>query len=261
MPFPTSTEKQRNTSMIHYHGTPMTPVADMIRAFACRHAMVSYENPEQIEVCAEICQSVTLDNGAFSAWKASRPHDFQGYSNWCLSWMHHPAVDWCIIPDVIDGNETENDDLIARWTLPPWFSVPVYHMHESLERLTSLMTGHYPRVAIGSSGVFANIGDRKWWRRMAEIMNVACINGHPRRKLHGLRMLDPGIFSRLPLASADSTNVARNVGLDQRWKGTYVPQSRAMRALILMDRIERHASASAWSTDVIADYHNMELFG
>lgn len=40
--------------MIHYHGTPLTPADDMARAFATRHAMVSYEHPRQIEVCAEI---------------------------------------------------------------------------------------------------------------------------------------------------------------------------------------------------------------
>jgi hypothetical protein len=37
--------------MIHYHGTPMTPADDMARAFSARHAMVSYEDPRQIEVC------------------------------------------------------------------------------------------------------------------------------------------------------------------------------------------------------------------
>ena len=54
--------------MIHYHGLPMTPVADMVKAFAGRHAMVSFEHPEQIEVAAEVCKSVVLDNGAFSAY-------------------------------------------------------------------------------------------------------------------------------------------------------------------------------------------------
>ena len=53
--------------MIHYHGTPMTPTADMVQAFKGRHAMVSFEHPAQIEIAAEICQSIALDNGAFSA--------------------------------------------------------------------------------------------------------------------------------------------------------------------------------------------------
>jgi hypothetical protein len=193
----------------------MTPVADMVKSFAARHAMVSFEHPEQIEACAEICQSIVLDNGAFSAWKS------------------------------LNGSQ----------------SVPVYHMHESLDRLEMLVR-NFPRVALGSSGEFAKIGTDLWWTRMAEMMDVACdVEGFPRSKLHGLRMLDPGVFSRLPLSSADSCNVARNVGFDSRWKGTYIPKSRAVRALILMDRIERHASSAFWSRPAISEYQNMDLFG
>ena len=58
--------------MIHYHGLPMTPAADMVRGFARRHGMVSFEHPDQIENAAEVCQSVVLDNGAFSAWKSGK---------------------------------------------------------------------------------------------------------------------------------------------------------------------------------------------
>lgn len=246
--------------MIHYHGTPMTPVADMVKSFAAKHAMVSFEHPEQMEVCAEICQSVVLDNGAFSAWKQQKPHDFEGYAAWCGEWLWHPAVDWCVIPDKIDGTEDENDKLMELWPHAPAQSVPVWHLHESLERLQRLMK--WPRVALGSSGEFATIGTDSWWLRMAEAMDVVCdFEGRPVVKLHGLRMLDPGVFSKLPFASADSCNVARNVGIDQRWKGTYVTKSRAVRALILMERIERHASCAAWSADQIDAYQNMELLG
>ena len=247
--------------MIHYHGTPLTPVADMVKSFAARHAMVSFEHPEQISIAAEICQSVVLDNGAFSAWRSGEKYDFDGYRNWVLKWMHHPAVEWHVIPDIIDGTEEDNDRMLKEWPYQPWSAVPVYHMHESLERLTRLMTGPYPRVALGSSGQYAEIGDQRWWQRMAEIMDICCLDGKPKRKLHGLRMLDPGVFSKLPFASADSCNVARNVGLDTRWKGSYVVESRAVRALILMERIERHASSSYWSADAIGAYQNMELFG
>ena len=93
-------------------------------------------------------------------------------------------------------------------------------------------------------------------------MRVICDEqGRPKVKLHGLRMLDPGVFSKLPLASADSCNVARNVGLDVHWKGGYSPTSRYVRAITLMERIERHASATYWSESAIAAYQNFELFG
>jgi len=43
------------------------------------------------------------------------------------------------------------------------------------------------------------------------MMEVCCdADGMPKTKLHGLRMLDPVIFSHMPLSSADSCNVARN---------------------------------------------------
>lgn len=51
-------------------------------------------------------------------------------------------------------------------------------------------------------------------------------------------MLNPKIFAELPLSSADSTNVARNIGIDKAWKGTYVPKSKELRAEIMVERIE-----------------------
>lgn len=247
--------------MIHYHGTPLTPAKDMVLAFATKHTMVSFEHPEQIEIAAEICQSFVLDNGAFSAWKAGTAYDFDGYVEWASKWIKHPACDWAVIPDVIDGDEAQNDRLVESWPLPASVSVPVWHLHESVERLARL-AAKFPRIALGSSGVYTQPGTDSWWRRVCEFMPAVCdSDGWPLVKLHGLRMLDPGIFSKLPLSSADSTNVARNVGMDTRWRGTYVPKSRAVRAQILMERIERHASATYWSPDCIAAYQNMELFG
>lgn len=247
--------------MIHYHGTPMTPADDMVRAFATRHAMVSFEDPRQIEVAAEICQSVVLDNGAFSAWKRGSTYDFDGFSEWAAKWIRHPAVEWCVIPDRIDGNEADNDALLRDWELPSSVSVPVFHMHESIDRLVRL-AADFPRVALGSSGEFASVGTHAWWLRMADMLEAICDDdGRPLVKLHGLRMLDPGVFSKLPLASADSTNVARNVGIDSAWRQSYAPSSRAMRALILMERIERHASAAYWDRSAIGAYQNTQLFG
>jgi len=239
----------------------MTPTPDMIRAFSGRHAFVSFENPEQMEIAAEICQSVALDNGAFSAWRGGREHNFDGYQAWAADWLKHPAVDWCVIPDVIDGNEIANDALLNAWQLPKELSVPVFHLHESLDRLERLVAS-YPRISLGSSGDYSEPGAAKWWGRMSEVMGVVCDGGGlPRVKLHGLRMLDPVIFSHLPLSSADSCNVARNVGIDLAWNGPYAPKSRASRALILMGRIEAHASASKWNSKTRGVQHNLELIG
>lgn len=76
----------------------MTPLADMLRAMRGRHAMVSFEDHRQIEEACEVCQSVVLDNGAFSAWRQGKPHDFAGYQGWAASWLRHPCVEWAVIP-------------------------------------------------------------------------------------------------------------------------------------------------------------------
>lgn len=247
--------------MIRYHGTPLTPVSAMLESFKGRHAMVSFDRPDQIAEACEVCQSVVLDNGAFSAWKKGERHDFEGYVAWADQWTKHPAVEWCVIPDVIDGNEEDNDALLAAWPLRRDWSVPVYHFHESMDRLSRLV-GSYSRVALGSSGEFAEIGTPRWWTRMAEIMELCCdTDGLPLIKLHGLRMLDTGIFSRVPLASADSTNVARNIGIDSRWKGTYLPRSKLSKALILMNNVEDHVAAYRWNGNGAGFQQNMELLG
>lgn len=247
--------------MIKYHGTPMTPVDTMLRAFRGRHAMVSYANPQQIEEACEVCQSVVLDNGAFTAWKKGESHDFDGYIAWAEHWLKHPAVEWCVIPDVIDGSEEDNDELLALWPMRKEWSVPVYHLHESLARLKRLI-GAYSRIALGSSGEFKDPNTPRWWSRMSQVMDVCCDrDGLPLVKIHGLRMLDTGIFSRVPLASADSTNVARNIGYDARWTGSYIPKSKTTKALVLMDNIDEHTSARSWNGCGAGFQQNMELLG
>lgn len=244
--------------MIHYHGTPITGPDWPQLQLARRHAMVSFSDPRQIEVVAEICQSFVLDNGAFSAWTRGEPLDVEGFRSWADHWQRHPACDWFLIPDVIDGDEAENDSLMADgWGRA---GVPVWHMHESLGRLDRLCH-EFQRVAIGSSAQYATVGNGLWWGRMAQAMEVACdADGMPITKLHGLRMLDPTVFSHLPLSSADSVNVGRNCGIDSAWKGTYTPASKSMRAAVLMERIELHASARRWCrTNGIQQ--NMELIG
>jgi hypothetical protein len=209
--------------------------------------MVSYAHPGQLDIALEVCQSVALDNGAFSAWMAGEPiRDWTPFYAWAGAALRHPNVDWCLIPDVIDGNEADNDALISEWPFGKALGVPVWHMHESLERLERL-AADWPRLGFGSSGEFAGVGDSKWWRRMNEAMDVVCdAEGYPVVRLHGLRMLDPDVFRRLPFASADSTNVARNIGIDSAWRGTYLPPDKPWRAQVMCARIESFQAASKW---------------
>lgn len=243
--------------MIHYHGVPFSGRDRAHMALRARHACVSFADPSAIEVVAEVCQSFVLDNGAFSAWTRREALDIDGFRSWVEKWSRHPGCDWYLIPDVIDGTEADNDALLDGWP----GGVPVWHLHESLGRLDRLCD-EFPRVAFGSSGAFAVVGNLSWWGRMTDAMGVCCdADGRPRAKFHGLRMLDPTIFSHLPLSSADSTNVARNIGIDKAWdRVPYAPKSTKTRALIMMERIESHASASRWC-DSRGVRQNMELFG
>jgi hypothetical protein len=251
--------------VIHYHGGPIWPRRASIALWKKRHGFVSFYRPDQIDIAAEQCQSFALDNGAFSFWKKGKGRiDVPAYADWISQWSRHPGFDWCLIPDVIDGTETENDALIEAWLqLAPTrdaFSVPVWHLHESLSRLVELVAT-FPRVALGSSGRWRKPGTKPWWDRISHAMEEVCdADGFPKAKLHGLRMLNPTITSQLPLASADSTNVAQNIGKDQNWRGPYAPRSRVTRALIVADNVEHHPVARRWSR-TRGLQQNLELLG
>lgn len=233
--------------MIHYHGTPITPDIAATAILAGRHGLVSFRHPQQIELVAEVCASFVLDNGAFTAWRSGKPvEDWTPYYEWVGRWARHPGFDWALVPDVIDGDEDANDALLEEWPLDHALGVPIWHMHEDLGRLTDLAES-WPRVALGSSGEYAKVGTTSWWARMRRAMDDVCPDGRPLCKIHGLRMLNPRIFRHLPLASADSCSVGRNIGLDSRWTGSYTPSSKAWRGQVLAARIEAQQSAPLWN--------------
>lgn len=234
--------------MIHYHGLPITPASAAVAAISGGHAFISHRYRDQIRIVLDVAQSFAVDNGAFSAWKSGKPvTDWSDYYRWVADLSRLPAFDFAVIPDVIDGDEDANDNLIAQWPFKnAWTGAPVWHMHESIERLVRL-SNTWMRVCIGSSGEYATVGNDKWWHRMADAMNaVTDHDGVPFCKLHGLRMLNPDVFSRLPLSSADSTNIAQNVGIDSAWRGTYQPASKDTRAIIMRERIESHNAPYYW---------------
>lgn len=230
--------------MIHYHGGPITPETCALRVWAGRHAFVSFAHQVQMGLAASITQSFAMDNGAFSLWKAGKAVNWSAYYEWVAKWCRHPRFDFAVVPDVIEGSESENDELAAAWPFPKHQSAVVWHTNESAERLARLAR-EWPRVAIGSSGEYDVSKVSRLLARMEQVL-PAILNehGHPICKLHGLRMLNPKVFEKLPLSSADSTNVARNIGIDANWKGTYLPATKEARAQVLVERIERTASAN-----------------
>lgn len=240
--------------MIRFHGGPIKPTATAVTLWSRRHAMVSFAYQEQAALAFEVAQSVMLDNSAYSIFtRGEGDLDVPAVAGFVRSWERHPGCAGHLIPDKIGGTEAENDRLIAQWLCGERMrgGTPVWHLHESLDRLRYLVQcaigGVYPSVALGSSGQWSTPGTPAWWVRMSEAMDVACDEqGRPRCKLHGLRMLAPSIVARLPLASGDSTNIARNVGIDKKWTGTYAPLTTTQRSLVMAERIEMSPAASRW---------------
>lgn len=235
--------------MIHYHGTPIGGTRqDGARFLAGRHALVPFPRQDDMGIVADVCQSFVFDNGAFSVWKKGGALDVDGYTRWVEQWHRHPGFDWALIPDVIDGDEFANDTLIAAWP-EELRGVPVWHLHETLDRLQRLAS-KWPTVAIGSSGQWASPGTASWWKRIGAAMDAICDeHGRPTCRLHGLRMLDPAIFQKLPFTSADSTNAAVNGGSISRF-GMYAPPTAGQRANVIADRIESHNSSPIWRREM-----------
>lgn len=245
--------------MIHYHGTPIGGTRiDVIRFITGRHALIPFGRHDDLGAVMEASQSFILDNGAFSHWKKGCGRiDFDAYFSWAKSLHRHPGFDWCLIPDVIDGTEIENQNLVIKWARigSRVKGIPVWHLHESLEYLESLVS-EWEIIAIGSSGKWANPGTGPWWKRIDEAMRVICDDSNrPKCKIHGLRMLNPEIFTKLPLSSADSTNAAVNCGSLSRF-GMYQPPTASQRAEVIAERIEQHNSSSIY----LKSHTNIDLF-
>lgn len=195
--------------MIHYHGTPITP-RRVLYELAGKNFCVSFANPQDVKVCHEIGQSVLIDNGAWPTYSSGIVADWSGFMTWVREWLDYPTT-WAIIPDVIDGSESENDHLISLWlqTMGTFKqAAPVWHLHESLARLKRLVRG-FDRVCFGSSGDYARVSSPSWNNRVNEAFNAICVGGRVPCWIHMLRgmSLTGSIY---PFASVDSTDVARN---------------------------------------------------
>lgn len=256
---------------ICFHGCPISGDESTQLALNGKDVCISYVGQSYMDLIIEICRTFCLDNGAFSYWTNGKEFDLEGFAAWVTKWYRHPSFTFFCLPDVIDGDENANQIMRARFFncvdrdvyKKGW---PVYHLHEPdfvLEQMVRQVECQvYGGICIGSSGEVSNPGTDKWWKRISEIMPIVTDElGRPKVKLHGLRQLSNTIRSHIPYSSCDSTNVARNVGIDKKWKGTYTPKSKKMRALVMMERIEDHATASIWNAKTCGVEENYELFG
>jgi len=233
--------------MIAYHGmSGCGKIEDSLELARGRHCFISYASPDPLPLVASVCSSFALDNGAYSAWSLSKEYDFAGFENFVEEWRLHPSFDFAIIPDVIGGSEEENLKLVEDWMGKDCSGsmIPVFHLHASLDYLRELIG--IGRLALGAHNLHRTPGTPAWWERMEEIMEVLTDeDGRPRARLHGLKMLDPRIFERIPLHSADSTNAERNGLFEQRF-GMYTPPTRGQRAAVIASMIDVKLGAAAW---------------
>lgn len=190
--------------MIHYHGTKISPNR-YLEKMAGRHFCVSYASPSQLDICLRIGSSVMLDNGAFSAYTRGLQLDVPGFYRWIEPHLAHPH--WAVVPDVIGGTVEEQRAMLKTWPFSKMLGLPVWHLGMPHDYLLELVD-NWPRICLGSSGEYWQVGGEKWSRRMDETYNLLARRG-PLPWLHGLRMLGQAA-GPWPLASADSTNIGRN---------------------------------------------------
>lgn len=234
--------------MRHYHGTPIGGKRAGADEFAERRCLlVPWKRPEDLQRAMDYSRGFIADNSAYSFWRTGETPDWQQYADWIATFCRCPRFDWALIPDVIEGGEKENDALLKWWALESHWphriaSVPVWHMHESFDRLERLLM--YDCVAIGSSGDYPTPGVGKWWDRMDDAFRVICDrDGFPRRKIHGLRMLDPEIVRRYPFASCDSTNAVQNGAREARKSNV----DSTWGQMTIARRLEYATSPSRWT--------------
>ncbi len=248
--------------MIRYHGGPCTPIEAALELWSGRHALISFAYPQQIDLVAKHAHSFAMDNGAFTAWLQGDVPNWPAYVEWVAEYCQHPGFDHALIPDVIDGDEKANDELLQWWRNLDLGTegVPVWHLHESLERLDRLIAQGYRTVALGSSGEYSQPATHRWWSRMSEAMDHACDErGRPLCKLWGLRQMDPTIFSHVPYSFVDSASVSRNCGIEKGKPGKYKSLSPKQAALMMAFDADNHKSAARWAgTSGVQE--NMEFY-
>lgn len=129
-----------------------------------------------------------------------------GFYEWCEEYLGNP--NWAVIPDVIGGSVEDQRKYMSDWPFPKELSAPVWHLNLPLDWLLEL-TDTYGKVCIGSSGEFWQIGTRKWEQRMDQAFEILSKTRKYLPWIHGMRMLGQS-DGRWPLASADSSNIARH---------------------------------------------------
>jgi hypothetical protein len=207
------------------YGLPLNP-AHLLAQLAGASFCVSYGTRDrlgkQLDQAIELVGGdgiLLVDNGAFTLHKqglSARDDSYlEGYEAWAAAILERCPQAVAVIPDIIDGSEEENAQLVRTTLLDRDRAMPIWHMHESLDYLLYLCEGH-EYVGIGSSGEYWQVGSPQWHARIAEAF--AAIDAwerdsqgaYIRPRLHMMRAQSQAHL--FPFDSSDSTNVAMNHG-------------------------------------------------
>lgn len=191
--------------MIHYHGTPLTPRSELWK-LSGKNFCVSYVDPRDSEFCLSSGQTIMWDNGAFTYYRQGEKPDWEGYYKWIEPRLAHPH--WAVVPDVIDGNPSDNLALAKKWPHRLDAAAVVWHLHEPIDQIGHLLDLGFAKLCFGSSGKYWQVGSEVWEKRADQAFNWMSQRG-PLPWVHMLRGLAL-CGDRWPFASADSVNVARN---------------------------------------------------
>lgn len=200
--------------MLKVYVTPITPNFVFEKFFKNKAVLISYLTPQNYVKAVEINCKIYFDNGAFTFYmneEKRKKHNFNNdYENF-YNFLENKIFEHFFIPDIINGTEKANNILIQQ--VPSYLkskAIPVFHLHESLERLEFIIS-NWSYIALGSSQEYWKIGNLSWFIRMNEIMKILCDkDGKPKVKIHMLRCLNKDIFTKFPFFSGDSSNFARN---------------------------------------------------
>lgn len=201
------------------HGTPITPNA-LLEQLRGESFCVSFAAPAQLERVLRVQDKngmLMLDNGAFTVWRQGKGKvDREAFFSWANAIQARCEVAVAVIPDVIEGSESENW-LEAAYAVQSLSAYPerlmfVWHMNDSLEQLKkAAMLFNF--VAIGSCAEYDVQRNRAAYLERLKAANmviesVAWLYGRRpwTHLMRGLAVLPEAIR----FSSADSSNIARN---------------------------------------------------
>ena len=213
------------------YGTPLTP-AHLIEELAGSSFCVSYWNRKklgsQLDKIIDIVgddEILLVDNGAFSAWMSGQEMTeeyWEGFASWASDILARCPQAVAVVPDVIDGDAVQNDELMHDFMCMDWLDnvgplpterlMVVWHMHEPVSRLQYLIESGFVYIAIGSSGEYSKPGTDAWTARIEEafaaIDELVATGAYARPWIHMMRAQAQA--HKFDFDSSDSTNVAVN---------------------------------------------------